>query len=361
MAIRERDLEAEPESGVDFFLPDLCESQSILLLVLVSILLVFVVELVAGGLLEFRWFELGLTSMFVLWVVLLSAALLCNLRPWLIRYPTSVATVIAYSIILVITALLSVAGEFFLAKIAWAREHQGGWTLRATANVLRNLIIAAIMTGIAFRYFFLQNQLRQREKAELRSRVQALQSRIRPHFLFNSMNIIASLIPIDPDVAEEVVVDLSLLFRASLSDSTSQPVSLAEELELCRKYVHIEGLRLDDRLNVDWQVNVDVDDIRIPMLTLQPLLENAIYHGIQPRLDGGTVTVKIDEVDGLVTLVVTNPIAQEEVRHETGNRMAIENIRRRMEANYGEDARVESGINDNMYITRIEYRPDSAR
>ena len=103
------------------------------------------------------------------------------------------------------------------------------------------------------------------------------------------MNIIASLISVDPDLAEQVVEHLSELFRASLSDMTNEPVPvpLAQELALCQKYAHIESLRLDHRLQLEWQIDVDVNEVRIPMLTLQPLLENAIYHGIQPLPEGG--------------------------------------------------------------------------
>ncbi len=345
------------ENEDDFFLPDLCQAQSILLLVLVAELLVFVLVIANGSLLDFSWFRLGLTSLFVLWVVLLSAALLCNMRPWLKQFSTMGATAIAYGLIVTITVIFSVATEVYLIETAWAETTPPSWGLAQTANVARNLVVAAIMTGIAFRALFLQHQLRQQEKAELRSRVQALQSRIRPHFLFNSMNIIASLIQVDPDVAEEVVEDLSVLFRASLSDSSSQPVALREELALCEKYVHIESLRLDDRLTVEWDITADVDRIKIPMLTLQPLLENAIYHGIQPRPQGGTVVVAVSENDGLVTATVSNPIAEAGSSHDSGNRMALENIRRRLEANYGPGAEVHSGSEGETYLSQITYRP----
>jgi len=197
--------------------------------------------------------------------------------------------------------------------------------------------------------------LRRQEKAELTSRIQALQSRIRPHFLFNSMNIIASLISIDPDLAEEVVVDLSALFRASLDEATSEPVRLDDELDLCRKYLHIEGLRLDDRLDVEWQIETDTQGLRIPLLTLQPLLENAIYHGIQPLTEGGTITVNLKSDDDQVEITITNPVTNKENRHEGGNRMALENIRNRMNAVYGPSASLTTEKSQNSYITRLIY------
>jgi len=337
---------APPET--DFFLPDLCQAQSILFLVLVSELLVFVQILFSSSLFDFDWLELGLASLFIQWLVLVSAALLCNIRPWLMGMSVPKATSIAYGLILLLTFVFSLAAEMVLEGLGSMTE--SGW-----GRIVRNLMIAMIMTGIAFRYFFLSHQLRSREQAELTSRIQALQSRIRPHFLFNSMNIIASLISIDPDLAEEVVEDLSSLFRASLNDSTSEPVTLAEELDLCEKYVHIESLRLDDRLTMQWDVNVDTGAIEIPLLTLQPLLENAIYHGIQPLPKGGTVTVSIELAGPQVQIVITNPMPEEPYVHEQGNRMALDNIRNRMTAIYGPEALLTTDVDDGLFTTRLIY------
>ncbi len=318
---------------------------------LVSELLVFVQVLFSSSFFDFNWMQLGLTSLFVQWVVLSSAALLCNARPWLMQMSVPRATTVAFAIILLLTTVFSLLAEFILSGFIGMNE--GG-----VGRVLRNFLIAMIMTTIAFRYFFLSHQLRVGEQAELSSRIQALQSRIRPHFLFNSMNIIASLITVDPEVAEEVVEDLSVLFRASLNDSTSEPVRLSEELDLCEKYVHIESLRLDDRLAMEWQIDVDPEKVRIPLLTLQPLLENAIYHGIQPRPDGGTVKVTIQAVEDRINIEITNPLSVEESSHERGNRMALDNIRNRLQAIYGAESSLiaERGVDE--FVTRVSYPID---
>lgn len=337
---------SNPET--DFFLPDLCQAQSILFLVLVSELLVFVQILFSSSFFDFDWLALGLASLFIQWVVLVSAALLCNIRPWLMGMSVPKATGVAYGLILLLTLLFSLGAEMVLEGMGSVTE--SGW-----GRIVRNLLIAVIMTGMAFRYFFLSHQLRSREQAELASRIQSLQSRIRPHFLFNSMNIIASLISIDPDLAEEVVEDLSSLFRASLNDSTSEPVTLAQELDLCEKYVHIESLRLDDRLTVQWDVNVDAGAIRIPLLTLQPLLENSIYHGIQPLPKGGTITVSIGLVGPQVQIEITNPMSDTPYEHEQGNRMAIDNIRNRMTALYGPEALLTTDVSEGFFTARLIY------
>ena len=337
---------SNPET--DFFLPDLCQAQSILFLVLVSELLVFVQILFSSSFFDFDWLALGLASLFIQWIVLVSAALLCNIRPWLMGMSVPKATGVAYGLILLLTLLFSLGAEMVLEGMGSVTE--SGW-----GRIVRNLLIAVIMTGMAFRYFFLSHQLRSREQAELASRIQSLQSRIRPHFLFNSMNIIASLISIDPDLAEEVVEDLSSLFRASLNDSTSEPVTLAQELDLCEKYVHIESLRLDDRLTVQWDVNVDTTAIRIPLLTLQPLLENSIYHGIQPLPKGGTVTVSVELEGPHVQIEITNPMSDTSYEHKQGNRMAIDNIRNRMTALYGPEALLTTDVSEGFFTARLIY------
>jgi len=342
------DLKDAPEAAEDFFLPDLCQAQSILFLVLIAELLVVVVVLADGNLINFDWTKLGLTSLFVQWVVLASAALLCNFRPVLMRMSTAYATITGYTLILSLTLIFSVIGE-------WMTLDDMGWNAAKTGIIVRNIIVAAVMAGIAFRYFFLQHQLRRQEQAELNSRIQALQSRIRPHFLFNSMNIIASLISIDPETAETVVEDLSMLFRASLNDSSNLPVPLSEELDLCRKYVHIESLRLDDRLRVSWQIEVDPNTVKIPLLTLQPLLENAIYHGIQPLPEGGEVSVNIQRQDGKLVARISNPVPNDDDHNEPGNRMALDNIKRRLEAIYGSGASIVSIRGENSFTTTISY------
>ena len=332
----------------DFFLPDLCQTQSILFLVLVAELLVFVLVMANSNLINFSWANFGLSSIFVQWIVLASAGVLCNFRPMLMKMSVPVATFTAYGIILSLTLAFSVVGQWFtLEEQVIGVEFLGSLT--------RNLIIAAVMTGITFRYFFLQHQLRQQEQAELNSRIQALQSRIRPHFLFNSMNIIASLISIDPVAAEEVVEDLSVLFRASLNDSSNSPVTLTEELVLCKKYVHIERLRLDERLKIEWKIDVNPDEMYVPMLSLQPLLENAIYHGIQPLPEGGTVRLHAFEHKEKLVVEIINPVSPKQSVKTGGSQMALENIRSRLHAIYGTGASLKSEVKDAIFKTTISY------
>jgi len=167
-------------------------------------------------------------------------------------------------------------------------------------------------------------------KAESEARLQALQSRIRPHFLFNSMNTIAGLTRTRPDMAAEVVQDLADLFRVSLRDA-SRPSSLADELEFARRYLNIEHQRLGDRLQVEWDLQGLPDDAMMPALILQPLLENAVYHGIETATEPGTIRIVGRYGQRRVDLSIFNSLPSDyEVSHRKGNQLALDNIRQRL-------------------------------
>jgi len=206
---------------------------------------------------------------------------------------------------------------------------------------VRNVTICVIVAALLLRYFFVSHQWRHHVRAEARSRIDALQARIRPHFLFNSMNTIASLTRSDPARAEEAVEDLADLFRATLRDSDVL-LRVKDELELTRIYQRIEMLRLGDRLNVKWDVAELPMRALIPGLTVQPLLENAIYHGIEP-LDGGGLVCVSGRVDaGDIVISVTNPVApHRSAESRPGNRLAVGNIRERLRLAYGDQGRLE--------------------
>jgi two-component system, LytTR family, sensor histidine kinase AlgZ len=336
---------ALPTQADRFFVPNLCSAPAISLVVLVAELLV-VVLLFASA--EITWMRLALLSLFVQWVALLSAGALCLGRPLFARLRLVNGALLAFLTVLAVTLAVGLAADRIVAGSLTAGAVD--WTA-----IVRQQVIASIIAALALRYFFVQQQLRLQEQSELRARIQALQSRIRPHFLFNSMNIIASLIETDPKTAEAVVEDLSELFRASLNDAGNQ-VPLAQELELCRRYARIESLRLGDRLVLDWALEPVPEGVRIPLLTLQPLLENAIYHGIQPLPEGGTIGVRLWFADDRVHVEVSNPLPAEPVaRQAQGNRMALDNIRSRMAVLYGNRAELAMETRDGRFLARLSY------
>lgn len=350
-----RPVPVEPASP---FLPDLCSSQSVFLLVLVAELLALLLTISgSSGLQHFSWDKLAMISVQVQWIVVFSAIALCRLRFWLGRQNHVRAGCAAYALVLGITLVLCIAGQWIIYGASGLAFMDGqdfsfdGWLL------LNNMVIAAILAGILLRYLYLQQQLRNQQQAEMHARIQALQSRIRPHFLFNSMNSIASLIATDPDTAERVVEDLSELFRASLAEPSLIP--LERELQLCKHYLEIEQLRLGRRLQLDWQINSCNLNVKIPSLMLQPLVENAIFHGIEPLPKGGKITVKVSQNDKQLSIVISNPYLlvkrpQRNSEHaQRHNRMALDNIRRRLTAHFGTAARLSSSAENGVFTTYI--------
>ena len=340
----------EPSLAIDsprmtrLVVPELCDVPAISLLFLLGELLVLVL-LFAGG--PVTWVRFALMSLFVQWVSISSAGLLCLSRSWLASFGLAQGSVLAFLLVMSVTLIVGLLADSVLSSAA------GGGV--AWATILGQLVISGIITTLALRYFHVQHQLRVQEQSELQSRIQALQSRIRPHFLFNSMNIIASLIASDPESAESVVEDLSELFRASLNDAGNQ-VDLQEELDRCERYVRIEALRLGDRLRLEWDTEEPTQIVKIPLLTLQPLLENAVYHGIQPRPEGGTIGVRLWFSQDSVHVEITNPLPDENSRnHNQGNKMALNNIRSRLMVLYGSRANLSVATLNDQYVTSLKY------
>jgi len=221
--------------------------------------------------------------------------------------------------------------------------------------LIRTLGISGILGALILRYLYENYQQKQRELAESRARFQALQARIRPHFLFNSLNTVVSLIPSDPDCAEEVLQDVSDLFRASLGDE-SRMSTVAQELELVRQYLAIEKQRLGSRLHVTWDLENLPDQAPIPALLLQPLVENAVYHGVGASVKGGEIRIFGRYRNGVVALTVSNTLPEDEGRaHKEGNHMALENIRQRLRMRYGSEAGMHTGMVEGHYQVRIWF------
>jgi len=170
------------------------------------------------------------------------------------------------------------------------------------------------------------------------ARLQALQARIRPHFLFNSLNAVLSLVRSDPRRAEHALENMADLFRA-LMGNASQLAPLEDEVALTRAYLELEQLRLGDRLQVAWHINKMPADALIPPLVIQPLVENAVYHGIEPLPEGGEISLNLYRSADNVHIVVRNPIGTD-ASHHKGNRIALANIRERLLLHFDLDAQL---------------------
>jgi len=341
-----------------FYLPDFCAAQSVLAVVLIAELVALLLTLARFGISEQFWTDLARTSLFLLWTGLGTAAAFCVARGALSRLDVLKGSMLALLLMLGVTAVVT-EGAWWLA--ASAKRLLGMDTDALGADhigfLLRNLSVGAIAGGLALRYFYVSQQWRRNVEAEAQSRVRALQARIRPHFLFNSMNTIASLTRSNPRAAEQAIADLSDLFRASLREHRER-IPLGSEIEIARAYERVERLRLGDRLRVDWQVDTLPMDAPVPALILQPLLENAVYHGIEPLDKGGTIRVTGRRDGSKAVLTIDNPVAPKLVGRRPGHQIGLDNVRQRLDLMFRGEAELEVIEGPERFIVTIRFPTD---
>jgi len=349
-------------------LPDFCAPRAVFTVVLIVELTALTLSLARGGergeggaaFWPDFWSDFGGAALFLLWVGLCGAGILCRLRGWLARQSVARATTAVLGLIAGVIGIISALAHE-LSRLYLFGPEPRGWILPpdGVAFMVRNMLIGLVVSAMALRYFYVAQQWRRNVELQAHARVNLLQARIRPHFLFNSMNSIASLTRSDPARAEEAVQDLADLFRATLSENRRE-IPLQDEIEIARTYQRIEQLRLGERLRVAWHVDSLPPQALVPGLTLQPLLENAIYHGIDPLPLGGGVSITGECVHGLITLVVRNPVAPLEhgagsTVPRSGNRLALANIRERLELMYGERATLKAGRFDAEFVVTLRF------
>lgn len=305
-----------------FDIPDLCQTTSLLFLVLVSELCILAWSLADQS---FSWLVFALRSLSVQWVVLVAAALLCRLRPHFQHWSTRKGWLCSFLLIEAIVLVVLVAGQLAM--------RQG----ISAIGLIQQLAAAGIIAAMVLRFFQLQQQVIAQSQAEANSRMDALQARIRPHFLFNSMNTIAELVATKPDAAEVAVENLSALFRANLVEK-SRFCPLSEEVQLVKGYLELEKWRLGERLSVRWNESVHDPDWPVPVLCLQPLVENAVVHGVAAFEAGGEVVISVLQTPRITTLTVENRCSPEVSGHR-GHGIGLENVRNRLQALYGDQAR----------------------
>ncbi len=274
--------------------------------------------------------------------LLLQLAALYALQPWLARqtYGTGAC---------VVAAITVAAGISIHALV-------GPLATSSPDGLLRNLLLALLLCGALLFYFRLRAKAL--SPAITEARLQALQARIRPHFLFNSITAVLSLVRTDPRRAETALEDLADLFRVLMRDNR-ELAPLADEVELCRQYLALEMLRLGDRLKVEWHLTSMPGDALVPPLVLQPLLENAVYHGIEPSSGQGVVSINIFYKGGDVHAILRNPYQADGGRHHGGNKMAIDNVRERLALHFDAEGSLESKVIADAYEVhlRMPYRP----
>jgi len=268
-------------------------------------------------------------------LLLLSLVVLVGLNDFLKRLPYAIGVLAIFAIELVLTTLLYSFGEPLLEA--------------TPAPLLRYWALVALGTATLLVYFDLRG--RALSPAFTEARLQALQARIRPHFLFNSINAVLSLIRQDPKRAETALEDMADLFRVLMADNRALS-PLEREVALCRQYLELEQLRLGERLKVEWHVEKMPADALMPPLVLQPLLENAVYHGIEPRVEPGVISINIYGARGQVHAVLRNPYRHEGAHH-AGNKMALANIRERLQLHFDAEATLDTRVGDDTYQVHI--------
>lgn len=335
----------QPAVGDDL-IPDFCRAPAVLSLA-------FIMELVAISLALASSKDPAMLDRFLLlsvylqWIGFCSAAVLCMARRRLRHAPPRVMFPVAWVLLLAVTLLISAAGYEILLRIdPTFRAEPEDWS----TFLFRHFFIGAVVSLLVLRLFWVQHQWRAQARAESEARYEALQARIRPHFLFNSLNSIAALAGSRPQDAERLIEDLSELMRAGL-DQRSRLAPLADEITLVKAYLRIEQARLGERLQLDWQIQEDTLSLDVPLLSVQPLVENAIYHGVERC--AGTSVVKIlarREQDTLV-IEIRNPKPAAAAAPRTGQRIAVDNIAQRLALIYGDKASLTLGDEGDQFVS----------
>ncbi len=222
--------------------------------------------------------------------------------------------------------------------------------------VLKNLTISSIIGAVLLRYFYLQQEYRYRLAAESKARIEALHARIHPHFLFNTLNSIAALVRLSPEQAEQAVENLAGLMRAILNDIQFM-VSWEHELKISRQYIELELLRLGDRLQIQFEVDSVPSDFPVPSLFLQPLIENAIIHGITHCPEGGLLKLKASISSGQLKIIITNPLAPAKTKERHGTGVGLGNVKNRLQLLYQDKARLRTEKSQGQFQVEIEL-PD---
>ncbi len=320
-------------------IPNFCEGRSILSLAF-TMELVAIVLMLAGGPTDAQALErFILISLYLQWIGLCSAAALCWARRWFRVARPGIVFFVCWGVMVLIVMIVADLSYRVSVALNWSFVLP---TETRIDFVLRHCCVAAIVALLLLRYFWVRHQWSMQVQAEGEARYQALNARIRPHFLFNALNSLAALIQVRPNDAEMMVEDLSELFRASL-EKRGQMGQLLEEVGLCHAYLRIEKMRLGDKLQMEWDIPEALLDWPIPKLMVQPLIENAVHHGISKLVGPGIVRIAAREIFGRMVIEVTNPIPPQAAGASSGNRVAVDNIAQRLNLIYGEGARLELG------------------
>ncbi len=333
----------------EHWLPEFCRAPTVFAIMLLAELVVLIAVLAPHGGKGDTLSAVAVASLLAQSIALPCTAVLCWLRTWLLRLPSPFALAAVLAVVLLATFAMS-----WLA-INFDRALDIGLVpndVTSSDFVGGCILLALLMSLLGVRYGYMHTQWRAQIEAQARAEVDALTARIRPHFLFNSMNTVAGLVRVDPERAEQLIEDLSELFRAALT-AGAEPHSLERELDLCERYLEIERLRIGDRLRVRWRIDDALLSQPVLPLLLQPLVENAVYHGVQPLAAGGEVEIRAERRGAKLRLCITNPIP-DSPSPTRGHGVALKNIERRLALAYGSGARMDIERQSDRFLVSVE-------
>ncbi len=290
-----------------------------------------------------RLVRFGLASLGIQWITLGTMSSLYLLRRWLAKLPAATLAWACLGLLLAMTALVGSAAWNVL-EVPLDPNHSG---LQFVARLLGMALVVGLLGLVAFQNYARVRHLLVRTK---QSELEALQARIRPHFLFNTLNTGAALVHAHPDEAERLLLDLADLFRSALRGP--QLISLADELSLTRRYLDIESLRFGERLRLEWNIPASLPDVMVPSLSIQPLAENAIRHGIERLPHGGRVDVTVEIVGTEVVVTIGNDLPAQ-AGSSGGHAIGLASARERVDALTEGHGRVESQIENGRYIAKM--------
>ncbi|BBI98592.1 alginate O-acetyltransferase [Ferrigenium kumadai] len=273
-------------------------------------------------------------------VLLTTLLMLWAAQPWLARLPYLKGVLAVNTLAVMLTLITYYYGGDLYHPIGRDSSY-----FDAARYVLLSIVVCAVL----LMYFRWRSQVLSHALHD--ARLHVLRARIRPHFLFNTINAVLSIVRAQPKQAETALEDMSDLFRMAMAEPQDL-VPLRQEILLGRQYIALEQLRMGERLQVEWQVDAQ-DDALIPPLLLQPLLENAVYHGIESLPEGGSIRVELRHSGDELLIKVENPCAVREAVLHTGNRMALQNIRERLELMFDVEARYHVEHGKDFYRVEI--------
>jgi two-component system, LytTR family, sensor histidine kinase AlgZ len=322
-------------------LPDCCNTGVALQILLVANLFLLLYALAVSASLATMGSRVLLGAAVLEPTVLLTLIVVCAVRRWTNQLDRVPQWFIAAGVPMLIVAGICLTVQYMFPSLG---DDGGYW-------VVSRAVLAGVVSLCLAQYFRYRTLARAPSISE--ARLQALQARIRPHFLFNSLNTVLGLLRTDPRRAEETLENLAELFRVFMRD-TLELVSLADELETCRQYLYIEQLRLGSRLIQQWEIEAAPGDGLLPSLLLQPLVENAVHHGIEPRSEPGIVHIRITNPSERVRVEIRNPLNPEPTTRR-GNQMALSNVRERLRLLYDIEAELKTMEQDGLFVLIVEF------